>query len=281
LIHANCQLLFEIAKLKGKIMEIDWNLAKKITLWHYDDLIEKIFNVFAYDFVQEYYNHDMEKAAIYSKRLHTGYTINEKEVSFIGELCAQFKSLGHTGVKDYLDFVQRIKTKTDCEDFLKKVNLNFETMIHLLNYLFRWVLPFKCPMKELVETITPPLENNLTILKKFNIRFNLDILEKGRTKQGRMFLVKESGMTETYIDELTNRADISRLAYVRGKTIKHLCGGGYNTLEKIAAANIKKMETDMTEYYATTGKNFADFKKVIPLDWMIGGAKVLPKIVEY
>jgi len=37
-------------------------------------------------------------------------------------------------------------------------------------------------------------------------------------------------MDEVYILELTHRADMSRLAYVRGKTIMHLSGGGYNTL---------------------------------------------------
>ena len=51
-------------------------------------------------------------------------------------------------------------------------------------------------------------------------------------------------------------------------------------MDKIASADMNKMEEDMTAYYATLGKSFSDFKAVIPLDWMIGGAKVLPKIVE-
>jgi hypothetical protein len=60
----------------------------------------------------------------------------------------------------------------------------------------------------------------------------------------------------------------------------HLCGGGYNTLNKLKNAEIMKMEADMTAYYESFGKSFADFKTVIPLDWMIGGAKVLSKIIE-
>jgi len=36
----------------------------------------------------------------------------------------------------------------------------------------------------------------------------------------------------------------------------------------------------MTAYYESIGKSFADFKTVIPLDWMIGGAKILPEIIE-
>ena len=56
--------------------------------------------------------------------------------------------------------------------------------------------------------------------------------------------------------------------------------GRHNTLDKIATADMQNMEEDMTVYYVTLGKNFSDFKAVIPLDWMIGGAKVLPKIIE-
>ncbi len=41
---------------------IEWNLAKKMTLWHYEDLIMKMFRVLSYNFVKEYYNHNMKEA---------------------------------------------------------------------------------------------------------------------------------------------------------------------------------------------------------------------------
>jgi hypothetical protein len=106
------------------------------------------------------------------------------------------------------------------------------------------------------------------------------VIERFRAKENRKTFPRETGVTEKFILELVHRADISRLAYVRGKTIKHLCGGEYDTLDKIAKADIKMMEMDMTAYYATLGKSFSDFKTVIPLDWMIGGARILPKVVE-
>jgi hypothetical protein len=77
-----------------------------------------------------------------------------------------------------------------------------------------------------------------------------------------------------------HKADISRLAYVRGKTVKYLCGGGYDSLEKIATANLPEMEEKMDAYYRTLGKSLADFRSVIPLSWMIGGAKILPRVVK-
>jgi hypothetical protein len=59
-----------------------------------------------------------------------------------------------------------------------------------------------------------------------------------------------------------------------------LCGGGYNRLGKIASADLRTMEEEMDAYYRTIGKSLADFKSVIPLQWMIGGARVLPRVVE-
>ncbi|MFC1724905.1 hypothetical protein ACFL4T_04700 [candidate division KSB1 bacterium] len=261
-------------------MEIDWSKAKKKTLWHYEDLIEKMLDVLDYSFVQKYYNYTMLDAATYSKRLQHGYLLNGKETSYISQITRHFEMLSIFGVKNYLELIQRVSTKANCELFLKEVDFSFEMLIQLLNFLFRWVLPFKCTVKELVETISKPDKDYLPILKELKIRSNLDILEKFRTRKSRSLLSIETGIKEIFILELTHRADISRLAYVRGKTIKHLCGGGYSTLDKIASADMNKMEEDMTAYYVTLGKSFSDFKAVIPLDWMIGGAKVLPKIIE-
>jgi hypothetical protein len=260
-------------------MDIDWSFAKKKALWHYEELTGKLHEIFSYSFVHEYYNHNMPDAAIYSQRLQDGYILNGKKASFISAITTQFKALNHIGVKDYIDFIDRIKDKQTCERFLQKSGWSFESLVELLNYLFRWVLPFKGPIRELVQTIPWSGEDYLPILKKFKIRFNLDILENCRTRKGREFLMQETAMDKQFILILAHRADISRLAYVRGNTVKHLFGAGYDTLEKIANADKNKMYQDMTAYFSTTGKNFDQFKAVIPLDWMIGGARVLPRII--
>jgi len=261
-------------------LEIDWALAKKKTLWHYEELIEKILEVLDYNFVQEYYNHTMDDAAGYSTKLQQGYLLNGKEATYISQITKDFELLNTFGVKNYFELLQRVGTKANCEKFLEETSFNFESLIQLLNFLFRWVLPFKCYTRELVETIKGADKNDLTILKNINLKSNLDILDKCRTRNNRLQKSKETGLEESFILKLTHRADISRLAYVRAKTIKHLCGGGYNTLDKIVSADISKMEEAMTVYFAKAGKCFSNFKVVIPLDWMIGGAKVIPKILE-
>jgi hypothetical protein len=176
--------------------------------------------------------------------------------------------------------VGRVNTKSNCEKFLQETGFSFEALIRVLDYLFRWVLPFRIPIKELIDIMPSTNTINLENFKNRGVRSNLDVLEAFRSKMGRKMFSIETGIDETYILELAHRADISRLAYVRGKTIMHLSGGGYNTLNKLENAEIMKMEADMTAYYETIGKSFADFKSVIPLDWIIGGAKILPKIIE-
>jgi hypothetical protein len=116
-------------------------------------------------------------------------------------------------------------------------------------------------------------------VKKQRIRSNLDLLEGGRTDAGRRRLAGATGIPADSILALVHRADISRLAHVRGKTVMHLCAGGYDTLEKLAAANLAEVEERMEAHYRTLGKSSADFRAVISLSWMIGGARLLPRVV--
>lgn len=261
-------------------MEIDWAYVKTKTLWHYEALIEKIFSVLAYSFVQEHYNHTMEEAVNFAQRIKLGYLQNGKQTSFISEITDHFNTLGNLDVKNYLDLVRKIETRVKCKLFVQKTNFRFESLIQILNFVFRWVLPFKCSVRELVDITSDANMAALEVLMKCKIRSNLDVLEACRTRADRSQLAREAGITEAFILDLVHRADISRLAYVRGKTVKHLCGGGYDTLDKIANSDLIKMEEDMTAYYRTMGKSFSNFKAVIPLNWMIGGAKVLPKIID-
>jgi hypothetical protein len=261
-------------------MRIDWDDVKKVTLWHYEDLIKKLLNTLAYRFVQECYNHSMEEAVTFALKVKSGYLHGGEEGSFIGEVSKTFNLLRSNHVESYLDLVQRVETREACETFLKGAEFRFEDLIQALNYLFRWVLPFKLYLRELVDLEDEVHQGNLKRLNQHGVKSNLDMLESGRSGSGRTEMSKATGIDINLILELVNRADISRLAYVRGKAVMHLCGGGYNTLHKIADAELERMEKDMGEYYRTIGKSLADFKSVIPLDYMIGGARILPSVVE-
>jgi len=261
-------------------MKIDWNNVKKQTLWSYEDLIKKLLGILAYDFVQEHYNHTMKQAQEYAMDIRRGYLQDRGEmVAYIDNVTALFRDLESRWSGTYSELVRSAATREECIVFLQKTDYDFDKLIQVFNYLFRWVLPFNAPLREFADLDSQESSLLLEALKKQGIRSNLDLLEAGRTGEGRIQLTREAGIPVASILPLVHRADISRLAYVRGKTVKHLCGGGYDTLEKIASADLAEMEVKMGEYYRTLGKSLSDFKTVIPLWWMIGGAKILPRVV--
>ena len=72
-----------------------------------------------------------------------------------------------------------------------------------------------------------------------------------------------------------------RLPYVRRKTLLPVCGAGYDTLAKIAAADPARMEADMDAYFrGMRGKSWENYQAVIDLKGMVAWARALPVIME-
>ena len=261
-------------------MDIDWDLVKQQTLWSYEDLIGKLQAVLSYNFVQEYYNHNMKQAQGYAKSIRRGYLQNRGEMTaYIDSIANHVEDLERRWTGTYAELVQQVAAREKCVAFIQQTDFDFEQLIQILNYLLRWVLPFKAPIREFIDVETVVGAQYLEALKRQKIGSNLDLLEAGRTGAGRAQLVSATKIPAAFIMTLVHKTDISRLAYVRGKTVKHLCGGGYDTLDRIANADLGEMEEKMDAYYRRLGKSLADFKSVIPLAWMIGGAKILPRVV--
>lgn len=261
-------------------MEIDWSEAKRKSLWGYDQLIEKIREVLAFPFVQDCCNHTMPQAEQYAQSM-LSFLRNQNEIEYIAEIISIFRSLGGQNISNYQDLIDRVNTKEKCEQFLSNAKISFSDLIQILTFLFRWVLPFKIYLRELIATQDTIEEENLVSLKNCGVKFNVDLLEHGRTPAGRKRLSAETNISEKNLLELVHRADMSRLPYVRGKTVKHLCGGGYTSLRKIATADLVIMEKEMDAYFGRMGKRYSDFAASMPLYWLIGAAKILPAVVDY
>ena len=262
-------------------VKIDWDSVKKQTLWSYEDLMKKLLSVLAYNFVAEHYNHTMKQAQGYAREIRRGYLQDRGEMTaYIDSITAHLAELETRRIGTYSELVHQVANPEHCVAFLQQTDLDFDQLIQTLNYLLRWVLPFKTPMREFIDVDNDAEARYLEALKKQRIGSNLDLLEVGRTEAGRVQLASAAEIPEALVIALVHKVDISRLAYVRGKTVKHLCGGGYDTLEKIANANLAEMEEKMDAHYRTLGKSLADFRAVIPLSWMIGGAKILPRLVQ-
>lgn len=261
--------------------KIDWSSVKRQTLWSYEDLIQKLQNVLAYGFVQEHYNHTMKQAEDYARQVRRGYLQDHGDkTAFVDRRIANLGRLKTLRVGTCSRLVDRVATREQCAAFLQQTNLEFDELIQTLNYLLRWVLPFKTPVREFIEVDRAEQIKYLEGLKQHKIGSNLDLLERGRTRAERERVSSVTGIPIAFLTALVHKADISRLAYVRGQTVRHLCGGGYDTLAKIAAADLAEMEKKMDAYYRTLGKSLSDYRSVVPLAWMIGGAQILPRVVR-
>ena len=256
-------------------MEINWNLVKEMTLWHYEDLIKKMLKVLSYNFVQQYYGHTMKEAGSYLKKL-LGY--NPKYGEYMTILSDNFQKLDSLKIQNYGDLVHRVETREKCEEFLRSTEIPFGELISTLNYIFRWVLPFRnVYLSQLVETSNGPQKTYISKLRKHDIRFNLDILEHARTKEGRIRLSEETAIPEAFIFELVNRADLTRLPYMSRKTVDHLCNAGYTSVDKLARVNNKKLKEDMKTYFDEKGIKLGPF---IDTKGLACWARAVPKIVE-
>lgn len=262
-------------------MSINWDSVKTQTLWGYEDLIRKLQRALAYDFVQEHYSHTMNEARSYARRIRSGYLQDQGDkTDYVDNMTASLEKLETQKIGTYSELVHQVASRELCTSFLERSDCGFDQLIQILNYLFRWVLPFQTPVREYLDLGRDMKPMYLEALKRQKIASNLDLVELGRTRAGRVHLSREAGIPVATVTALVHRVDISRLAYVRGKTVAHLCGGGYDTLEKLANANLVEMEEKMDAYYRTLGKNSADFRSVIPISWMTGGANILPRVVK-
>lgn len=256
-------------------MEIDWNMVKKITLWNYENLIEKILKVLSYKFIQDYYHHNMKEAGIHVKEL-LGY--DQKHQKSISKFTNVFKRLDSLRIENYTDLMHKVETREKCEEFVRKNNLPFQDLISVLNYIFRWVLPFRnVYLRQLVDDDNEAHKDYIKRLSEHDVKFNLDILEQGRTKKGREKLSKETGIPEVFILDLVNLADLTRLPYMSKKTVIHLCNAGYDTINKLANVNVGKLKRDMKSYFDEREIRLGSF---IDITGLVMWAKATPKIVE-
>jgi hypothetical protein len=91
--------------------------------------------------------------------------------------------------------------------------------------------------------------------RKWGVRTNLQLLQRGITPTGRRALAEASGLPETVITELVNRADFSRLPWASKATISNIIGAGYGSLVQLANADAEKLYADFFTYGESIGKN--------------------------
>jgi hypothetical protein len=257
----------------------NWDFVKKTTLWQYEDLIKKLNFIKSYPVLWHAYDHDMVQAAVFAHRLFPG--INLKAEGYPKHIITTIERLESVGVRNWSDLLSRVSTRAECTAFVSRHDLNFEDFIDVLNYLLRWGFPFQTASRELLEHDDPQEKAFYTVLKQHKLMNSFDFLEQGHTAAGRHTLAENTGLPLGFVTILVHRADIARLPYVGRKTIIPLCGAGYETLARIAAADLNQMESDLEAYFRrTVGKSFDNYKAVIVLNLLVTCAQALPVIMD-
>lgn len=221
---------------------LDWTLFKKMTLWDYEDLINKMFETFSYSFIKKHYNHNMSERISYLEKL-LGYDAKHDE--YINRMVNSFMILEDLKIDNYEDLIYRIENKEKCKNLFRTTKISFGDLVLVLNYIFRWVLPRQIYLKELIDTENEYNRVYVEKLRHRGIRFNLDLLENGQNREGREKLSKNTVMSELVILEFVNRVDMSRLPFSNRKTVKHLLACGYDSINRIAVTDSVRFVGDM------------------------------------
>jgi hypothetical protein len=259
-------------------VDSNWDYVKKITLWSYEDLIKKLTVLVNYPVLWQAYNHNMTQAAAFARSLFpkTGSGIEES----IARLLITMDRLRTIGIHDWGHLLARIPARADCDVFIRENDLDFHEFIELLNYLLRWAFPFATASRELLVHESSQEMTFYPILQEHGLKNSFDILEQGRASTGRRMMADRTGIPLDFLTRLVHRADIARVPYARRKTILPLCAAGYDTLKKIASANLAQMDSDMDSYFARVpGKSWQDYKSVIVLKHLVTCARALPVII--
>jgi hypothetical protein len=222
--------------MKTQMQQSNWDYVKKTTLWHYEDLIKKLNVPMAYPVIWQAYNHNMKQAAAFARRLFPDKNIEAGE--FPAQVIVTFERLKSAGIKDWRSLLSKVATKEECLEFVTEHKLSFEEFIDVLNYLLRWAFPFLTASRELVDHESQQEMSCYDVLKRHKLMNSFDILERGHTTIGRRALAGLTSLPLEFVTTLVHRADIARLPFVRRKTILPMCGAGYSTLVKIAAADL-------------------------------------------
>ena len=258
-------------------MGLDWGRVKELTLWHYEELIEKLLRVLSYSFVQKKYDRKLSV----TKKMFSGFFKNrddDKYTAYSTSVSDTLRQVEIFGIRNIAELVETNQEQNDCINFVEISRVSFEELIVLLNCCLRWLLPFARPIRDFIETENKEHVAYLSRLRKRGIKNNLDMIEECHTAKGRQTFSVLAEVPMDFIIEITHRTDISRIPYIRGRSVIIFNAAGYKTLEDIANASVEKMISKLEESLRSEGKKFT--KSFIDPEGAIAQAKVIPPLFE-
>ncbi len=258
-------------------MYVNWDEINKalVPLKDYEDMSGRFQTAFSYAFVQEKFNFPMPELVGYTHRLLGGDSRN-RYTAYLSILVQTMGELEKAGIKDILDLITRVQTRQQMEIFAEQCEIFAHDIVNVLKYLVYWCIPGEKYLSGLVRD-DPTISAAIKALRELGVRTNLDILQRGMTSTGRKELADASGLPETTIYELVNRADFSRLPWSSKATISNIMGAGYCSIFELANADPEQLYADFFRYGKAIGKNLK-LGNEIENSYRI--AKIVPLIIQ-
>ncbi len=236
-------------------MSIDWNEIQKAIspIKCFEDINSRLQESFGYTFVRETFNFTMPQLTQFTQ-LSLGGDPQGRYKDFTLKLVRICPKLQQAGVQNVLDLIATVETCQQLEKFSTQSEINALDIVSVLKFLIYWLIPGKKYMSGLVRN-APEITDALKVLASMGIRTNLDLLQRGINPAGRKELAAASGLSESIIEEMVNRADFSRMPWASKATISNIIGAGYASLSQLAGANPETLFADYYRYGKSIGKN--------------------------
>lgn len=258
-------------------MSVDWYEIQRALqpIKDFEDLERRWQVSFGYPFVHEAYHFNMPELAEYTRRLLGGDS-RGRYTKYCSWLTSTMMDLHQAGVGDLTDLMKHAGRRKLLENFSNQSGLEATDIAAVFKYLIYWVVP----MEKLLNGLLRPdqgMTEEVDVLRKLGVRTNLDMLQQGLTRAGRLILANESGLSEAVIMDWVNRADLSRLPWASKATISNIMGSGYGSLVKLANADPERLYADFFSFGKAIGKNLK-FGNEIESSQRI--ARILPTVIQ-
>jgi hypothetical protein len=236
-------------------MPVNWDELQKelFPIKSYEDLFGRLQNSCSYAFVRDYFNFSIPELASYTEKLLGGDS-RQRYTEYLARLNKIINQLDQACVKDILDLQERTASRQLLESFIQQSGVLAVDITSLLKFLVYWLIPGEKYLSGLVRD-DPQVSAAIQLLAAVGIRTNLQLLEKGLSRDGRRSLRETSGLPPGMISALVNRADFSRLPWASKATISNIIGAGYQSISQLASAEPQKLYDDFFNYGKSIGKN--------------------------
>lgn len=233
---------------------VDWDDLDRRLRPSFMGHVTELRQSLSYAFIRQAYAHTMPQASAFATAM-LGCDPKHRYDAWLLDLTAAYHSLDDYGVTSYPDLVERIATRQGVETLLAETGMpleHFAGAIHLLRY---WVIPQQHPARELIDPKDATGKEYIGLLKQAGIAGSLDVLDHGRTVEGRRQLATKLGIPLDFVAGLVNRADMRRLPYHSRKTISHLIHAGAGSIAALAASDPQTLLAQVLAYGQSIGKD--------------------------